>query len=79
MQGVIKKLDKEKGYGFIIPDQTDESQGGKKTDLFFHANDVTGGNFKQMEEGNKVTFEVGDSPKGPKAVQVSLADGNDMN
>lgn len=65
MKGVIKRIN-EKGFGFITTEE-----GGK--DLFFHANDCSDGNFKEMQEGNAVTFEVGDSPKGPRATGVKLA------
>lgn len=65
MKGTIKRLN-EKGFGFITPEE------GEK-DVFFHANDCPDGNFKEMQEGNMVTFEMGDSPKGPKATGVTLA------
>lgn len=70
MKGVIKKLN-EKGFGFITPED-----GGK--DVFFHANDCSENNFATMQEGQAVTFEMGTSPKGPKATGVMLADGGDM-
>lgn len=65
MKGAIKRIN-EKGFGFITP------EGGDK-DVFFHANDCTAGNFKEMHEGDAVNFEMGDSPKGPKATGVTLA------
>jgi cold shock protein len=68
MKGTIKRLN-EKGFGFIAPD--DAGSDGK--DLFFHANDCLDGNFKDMKEGDVVTFEKEDSPKGPKATKVVLA------
>jgi CspA family cold shock protein len=69
MKGIIKKLD-EKGYGFITME-------GKK-DIFFHANDCSAGNFKEMKQGDAVTFETEESDKGPKAVNVSLDNGMEM-
>lgn len=66
MKGVIKRMN-EKGFGFITPEE-----GGDK-DVFFHANDCTAGNFKEMHEGDNVNFEMGNSPKGPKATGVTLA------
>ena len=68
MKGVIKKVD-ERGFGFI------KMEGAK--DVFFHANDCSARNFKEMKEGDMVSFETEDSPKGPKAVNVMLDSGMD--
>ena len=65
MKGTIKRLN-EKGLGFITPEE------GNK-DIFFHANDCPNGDFKTMQEGNAVTFETQDSPKGPRATNVMIA------
>lgn len=65
MKGTIKRKN-ENGYGFI-------SREGETQDLFFHANDCSAGNFKEMNEGDSVSFELGTSPKGPKASGVTLA------
>ncbi len=70
MIGKIKRLN-EKGFGFITLDN------GQGNDLFFHANDCTDRNFKDLHEGDMVTFEMGTSPKGPKATDVRLASGSD--
>lgn len=64
MKGIIKKMNTTGGFGFITME-------GKK-DIFFHANDCSAGNFKDMQEGNTVSFETGESPKGPKATNVVL-------
>jgi CspA family cold shock protein len=59
---VIKK--NEKGFGFIKRD-------GETKDLFFHSNELQNVTFADLQEGDKVSFEVGDSPKGPNALNVS--------
>ena len=62
---VIKK--NEKGFGFIKVDGAPE---GSK-DLFFHSNELRNVSFDELMEGDKVSFEIGDSPKGPNALNVS--------
>lgn len=59
---VAKKTDK--GFGFI-------KRAGQEKDLFFHSNELQNISFDELREGDKVTFEVGDSPKGPNAVNVN--------
>jgi len=65
MQGTIKKLT-DKNFGFI-------SQEGDEKDLFFHANELVDVNFSDLREGDAVSFEVTDTPKGQAAVQVKKA------
>jgi len=65
MQGTIKKLT-DKNFGFIARD------GGQK-DLFFHASALEGVDFSELREGDAVTFEIGETPKGPAATQVRKA------
>ncbi|MBU6323419.1 MAG: cold shock domain-containing protein [Patescibacteria group bacterium] len=62
---VAKKTDK--GFGFI---KVDGSPAGGK-DLFFHSNELQNVSFDELQEGDKVSFEVGDSPKGPNAINVN--------
>lgn len=62
MQGSIKKLT-DKNFGFIAPEE------GNK-DLFFHANELVDTTFEELREGDAVSFEVTDTPKGPAATQV---------
>ena len=64
MQGTIKTL--RNGYGFIGYD-------GAEKDLFFHATNLVGAQFNNLREGQPVEFEIGDSPKGPAAVNVKVA------
>jgi len=68
MEGTIKTLT-EKGFGFIAVE-------GEEKDLFFHSNELKGVSYEDLKVGDKVTFEKADSPKGPNAVNVSLATGD---
>ncbi|OGF37402.1 cold-shock protein [Candidatus Falkowbacteria bacterium RIFOXYC2_FULL_48_21] len=61
--GTIARLT-DKGFGFIARE-------GEQKDLFFHSNELVGVTFAELHEGDKVTFEVGESPKGPNAIKVS--------
>ncbi len=61
--GKIARLT-DKGFGFI-------SRDGEEKDLFFHANELVGIDYDSLQEGDEVSFEVGEGPKGPNAVQVS--------
>ena len=63
MEGTIKKL-VEKGFGFITPD-------GEEKDLFFHSNELKNVKFEELKEGDRVSFDKADSPKGPNAVNVN--------
>lgn len=63
MNGTIKKLT-DKGFGFI-------TQEGSDKDLFFHSNELQGVEYNELQEGDAVSFEVTESPKGPAAVNVS--------
>jgi cold shock protein len=62
MNGVIKKLT-DKGFGFITPE-------GQSNDLFFHRNSLVDVQFDELKEGDSVSFDVEDSPKGKNAVNV---------
>ena len=66
MTGTIKTLRTEKGFGFI-------SREGEAKDLFFHSKEVKGVTFDELKEGDKVTFDVVETEKGPAATNVSRA------
>jgi CspA family cold shock protein len=61
--GTIARLT-DKGFGFIKVEGMDK-------DLFFHSNELVGVSFDSLREGDTLTFEVAQSPKGPNAVKVS--------
>ncbi len=62
--GVVKWFSDQKGYGFVTP------EGGGK-DLFVHHSGIEGEGFKSLKEGDKVQFEVIQSPKGEQAAKVT--------
>lgn len=64
-QGTIARLT-DKGFGFI-------SIEGQEKDLFFHANELVDIQYDELREGDAVTFDVADGPKGPAATQVKKA------
>lgn len=62
-KGTVKWFDNAKGYGFIS-----RENGGK--DVFVHHTAIDGTGYKSLEEGQKVSFEVTQGPKGDQAVNV---------
>ncbi|MCY2930992.1 MAG: cold-shock protein [Planctomycetota bacterium] len=63
--GTVKWFNSTKGFGFIT------SEDG--SDLFVHYSDIQSDGFRTLEEGQAVTFEVAEGPKGPKAANVQKA------
>ncbi len=62
MTGTIKNLT-DRGFGFITVE-------GQEKDLFFHSNSLVGVQFNELHQGDTVSFEVENSPKGMNAVNV---------
>jgi len=65
-QGKVKWFDEAKGYGFIVP-----NEGGKE--VFVHYSSIQGNGFKTLKEGDTVSYELTEGPKGPQATQVTKA------
>ena len=65
MKGTVKWFDTKKGYGFI----TDESG----NDIFVHYTGIVSEGFKNLEEGQSVTFDLVDGAKGKQAGNVVVA------
>ena len=61
-QGTVKWFNASKGFGFITAEDG--------TDVFVHHTAIQGGGFKSLAEGDKVSFDIEQGPKGPKAVNV---------
>jgi CspA family cold shock protein len=64
--GTVKWFNDSKGYGFITPDDGSE-------DLFAHFSAIQMGGFKTLKEGQKVSFDVTQGPKGKQASNIQNA------
>jgi len=64
--GTVKWFNDSKGFGFITPDE-----GGD--DLFAHFSAIVASGYKSLKEGDKVTFDVTEGPKGKQASNISKA------
>jgi len=62
-EGTVKWFNDSKGFGFITP-----ADGSK--DVFVHHTAIAGEGFKSLQEGDHVTYEVTQGPKGPQAENV---------
>ncbi len=64
-EGTVKWFNADKGFGFITP-----SDGGK--DLFVHFSAIKGNGYRNLEEGQRVSYEAGQGQKGPQALNVTV-------
>lgn len=62
-EGTIKRLT-DKGFGFI--------DDGSGKDMFFHMSSLQDVQYEQLQEGQRVSFDVGQGPKGPRAENVRV-------
>ena len=63
--GTVKWFSASKGFGFIAPED-----GG--ADLFIHFSNISGGGYRNLEEGQKVEFEAQQGKKGMEATNVQV-------
>ena len=63
--GTVKWFNETKGFGFISP-----SDGGK--DVFVHFSAIASSGFRTLAEGQPVTYDVENGPKGPQAANVKI-------
>ncbi|MFL5331814.1 MAG: cold-shock protein [Geminicoccaceae bacterium] len=64
-QGIIKRIISDKGFGFV--------QASDSTEYFFHQSACADAPFDSLREGQAVTFDKGQGPKGPRAENIRLA------
>lgn len=64
-EGTIARLT-DRGFGFIKQEDAEK-------DLFFHSNELKNVQFNDLREGDKVTFEIAEGPKGLNAVNINRA------
>jgi cold shock protein len=64
IQGTVKWFNESKGFGFL------SHEGGP--DVFVHHSEIKAEGFRTLNEGDKVQFEITQSPKGPRASNVTL-------
>jgi CspA family cold shock protein len=62
MNGTLKRLVSDKGFGFV--------QAEDGTEYFFHQSACAGVRFDDLREGQALTFQTGQGPKGPRAENV---------
>jgi CspA family cold shock protein len=62
-QGTVKWFNGEKGFGFITPD-------GGGPDLFVHFSSILGSGYRNLEENQRVEFEITQGQRGPQAGDV---------
>jgi CspA family cold shock protein len=66
MNGTIKRLVQDRGFGFIVAENGAE--------YFFHREQLRGGlDFDTVSQGERVTFDTQEGPKGPRAINVQRA------
>ena len=62
--GIVKWINKTKGFGFIVPDEGDK-------DVFVHITAVLDSGLQELNEGQKVSYQSIEEPKGLKAVEIA--------
>lgn len=69
--GTVKWFSRMKGWGFIEPDNGER-------DVFVHYENIVGQGFRNLEKGERVKYQMADTPKGPKALAVVPINGQNQ-
>ncbi len=64
MNGTVKWFNGEKGFGFIT--------GEDGNDVFAHFSQINSEGYKSLDEGQKVSYDVVEGPKGPQAENITV-------
>ena len=67
LNGTVKQYNQKKGFGFIQRED-------KEKDVFVHASAVKSAGIRYLNENQKVTFDLEDSPKGPNAINLKVVE-----
>lgn len=63
-EGIVKWFNDSKGFGFIEQEEGD--------DVFVHHSNINATGFKSLSEGDRVSFDIEQGPKGPSAANVTV-------
>lgn len=66
MKGVVKWFNEEKGFGFIVPEGTED----RENNIFVHWSDIMGNGFKKLDQGDNVSYDLEETDRGIKATNV---------
>jgi len=70
MTGTVKWFNNTKGFGFIIPDASDDAIDDNPRDIFAHYSEITMDGYRALKAGQLVTFDIHNGDKGEQATNI---------